>query len=82
MIDASPYYGHPELDLALVDYFSPVPPELFLAYGEISPIDTGFAERRELWRLFAYLGILTVDGVTAWSRSFYDRLGDAVRRYT
>lgn len=81
VIDASPYYGHPEIDLALVDYFTPVPPQLFAAYAEIHPINPGFAARRELWRLFAYLGILTVDRRSPWSQQFYDRLAAAVRRY-
>lgn len=45
MIDVTPYFGHPEVDLALVDYFSPVDPELFRAYAEIAPIDVGFAGR-------------------------------------
>ena len=26
LVDACPYFGHPELNLALVDYFEPVPP--------------------------------------------------------
>src|SRR6185369_2682156 len=29
LIDPSIYYGHPEIDLALVDYFHAVPPEVF-----------------------------------------------------
>jgi fructosamine-3-kinase len=81
VIDASPCYGHPELDLALVDYFTPVPPEVFAAYREVVPIDPGFEERRELWRLFAYLGILAVDGGSTWGRAFADRLAAAVSRY-
>lgn len=81
VIDASPYFGHPEIDLALIDYFSPVPKELFTAYAEITPIDPGFAERRELWRLFAYLGVLTVDGSSSWGRRFAGRLADTVHRY-
>ncbi len=27
VIDVAPYFGHPEVDLALVDVFSPVEPE-------------------------------------------------------
>ncbi len=81
VIDAAPYYGHPEIDLALVDYFVPVPPALFSAYRERHPIDPGFADRRELWRLFAYLGLLTAGGDSTWGRSFLDRLASAVKRY-
>jgi len=81
MIDVSPYFGHPELDLALLDYFAPVPPETWRAYQEIRPIDNGFEQRRELWRVFAYLSILTVDTVTQLGRSVYQRLDDALDSY-
>ncbi len=66
----APYFGHPEIDLALLDYFAPVPPVVFDAYREITPIDDGFAERRELWRLFGYLAVVAVDGRNEFGRSF------------
>ncbi len=81
VIDASPYFGHPEIDLALLDYFNPVPPEVWAAYGEISPISESFPERRELWRIFAYLAVLTVDGQSSWGRQFLSRLTAALDRY-
>ena len=81
VIDVAPYFGHPEADLALVDYFSPVHPEVLRAYGELAPLDPGFAGRRELWRLHAYLAVIAVDGAGAFGRSFLPRLADAVRRY-
>ncbi|HYP46483.1 MAG TPA: fructosamine kinase family protein [Propionibacteriaceae bacterium] len=81
VIDASPYYGHPEVDLALVDYFSPVAPELFAGYADVHAIDPGFVERRELWRMFAYLGVLAVDGSGEWGRTFVRRLDTALARY-
>jgi fructosamine-3-kinase len=46
VIDVVPYSGHPEADLALVDYFEPVLDDVFAAYREIVPIDPGFADRR------------------------------------
>jgi len=81
LIDALPYYGHPELDLALLDYFSPVPADVWAGYQEVGSIDPGFGERRELWRIFAYLGILTVDPYSDFGRSFRDRLECALQRY-
>ncbi len=81
VIDAAPYFGHPEIDLALIDYFHPVPGELFDAYREVAPADGGFAGRRELWRIFAYLAVLTVDGQASVRREYLARLGDAVRAY-
>jgi fructosamine-3-kinase len=81
VIDPSPYFGHPEVDLALLDYFSPVPPATWSAYAEVRPIDPGFTERRELWRVFAYLGVLSVDAVSPVGRAFSVRLHAALDRY-
>jgi fructosamine-3-kinase len=81
VIDACPYFGHPEIDLALVDYFAPVPPDLFDGYREIRPIDPGFTGRRELWRIFAYLAVIAVDGQNPFGRQHLDRLADAIDRY-
>ena len=81
VIDACPYFGHPEIDLALVDYFEPVPAELFSGYREIRPIDAGFADRRELWRIFAYLGVISGDAQNLWGRQHLRQLANAVGRY-
>jgi fructosamine-3-kinase len=81
VVDAAPHFGHPESDLALVDYFEPVPPVLFEAYREVGLIDPGFAERRELWRLPGYLAVVTVAGETDFGRPFLGRITEAVRRY-
>lgn len=81
LLDAAPSFGHPEVDLALVDYFAPVPEAVFDGYREIASIDPGFAQRRELWRIFGYLAVITVDGTSAFGRLFLDRLASAVHRY-
>ena len=81
VIDAAPYFGHPEADLALVDYFEPVPDDVFAAYREVAPVDPGFADRRELWRLAGYLAVVAVDGHRPFGRRCLDRLAAAVRVY-
>jgi fructosamine-3-kinase len=81
VIDAAPYFGHPEADLALVGYFEPVPDDVLAAYREILPVDPGFAVRRELWRLPAYLAVVAVAGGTSFGRTYLDRLAAAVRLY-
>jgi len=78
VIDAAPYFGHPEVDLALLDIFEPLPQVVFDAYQEIRPIDDGFAERRELWRIFSYLAMITEDGQSPVGRQFIARLADAL----
>ena len=81
VIDPAPYYGHRELDLALLDYFEPVSPIVFDAYREILPLDHDFAERRELWRVFAYLAVIAVDGRSQIGNQCLRCLDAAVRRY-
>jgi fructosamine-3-kinase len=81
VIDAAPYYGHPELDLALLDYFHPVPAAVLDAYREHARLDPGFAGRRELWRLAAYLAVIASYGSRPWGRTFLERLARAVRGY-
>ncbi|MGH3173688.1 MAG: fructosamine kinase family protein [Streptosporangiaceae bacterium] len=81
VIDPAPYFGHPEADRALVDYFQPVPDEVFRAYRDITPVDRGFAGRRELWRLPAYLAVIAVDGDGPFGRRYLERLAAAVRFY-
>src|SRR5262249_4414505 len=75
MIDPAVHYGHPELDLAYVDLFSPVPGELFAGYREVGIIDPGFAERRDLWLVSGLLAL------TAREPVFIAKLSTAVRRY-
>lgn len=62
VIDPAVYYGHPEVDLAFIDYFQPVPDAFFDGYRDLLPIDPGFWERRSLWRLWGYLAAVTVEG--------------------
>lgn len=62
LIDPAVYYGHPEMDLAYVDFFSPAPEVLFQGYQEMAPVDPGFAGRRDLWRIPAWLAMVEVDG--------------------
>ena len=76
VIDPAVYYGHPEMDLAYVDFFHPVPDDLFLGYKEVLPIDSGFEGRRELWRIYGYLAV-----VEAGDNSYLPTLVDAVRKY-
>jgi fructosamine-3-kinase len=78
--DVAPYFGHPEIDLALVDYFHPVPDDVFDAYRDLAPIEAGFAQRRDLWRVFVDLACVAVEAIS-FSRYALARLADTVRRY-
>lgn len=75
-IDPSVYYGHPKVDLAYVDFFEPVPDEVFTGYAEVTQLDSGFIERRDLWRLPALLAMVEFVGA-----EYLDKLNAAVRNY-
>lgn len=81
-IDPAPYFGHPEIDLAQVDFFQPVPGDVLDAYREVAPLDPGFADRRELWRIPTYLAVIAIDGPSSLGRQCLTRLASAVRRYS
>ena len=78
--DAAPYFGHPEIDLTLVDYFQPVPQDVFHAYRDIAPIDAEFAQRRDLWCIFVDLACITVEAAQ-FDRYALDRLTRTARDY-
>jgi fructosamine-3-kinase len=80
VVDAAPYFGHPEIDLTLVDYFHPVPQDVFQAYRDIAPIDAGFAQRRDLWCMCVDLACITVDAAQ-FGRDALDRLTRTTREY-
>jgi fructosamine-3-kinase len=81
LIDVCPYFGHPELDLALLGYFEPVPDEVFAGYRDVADLDAGFTGRRELWRIHAYLAVVSADADDEFGRRFLVRLAEAVRRF-
>ncbi len=76
LIDPSVHYGHPEMDLAYIDFFEPVPADVLAAYAEVAPLAPGFAARRELWRLPARLAMVEVGGP-----AYLDKLDASVRHY-
>lgn len=76
VIDPAVYYGNPEIDLAYIDYFQPMPEDVFVGYQDELPIDSGFYERRDLWRVYGYLAAVEVEGV-----EYLGKLMDAVQKY-
>jgi protein-ribulosamine 3-kinase len=68
VIDPAVHYGNPEFDLALIDAFQPAPDDVFDSYREEMPIDSGFSERRDLWRIPLYLAAVALEGPMNLSR--------------
>ncbi len=76
VIDPAVYYGNPEMDLAYVNYFQEVPEDVFIGYQELMPIDPGFNERRDMWRVPAYLAAVEVEGMV-----HLNKLTNAIQKY-
>lgn len=76
VIDPAVHYGNPEFDLAHLETFQEVPRDVFDSYQEEMPIDPGFYERRELWRVAAYLLCVALAG-----SSYLPQLTAAVEKY-
>lgn len=76
VVDPAVFYGNPEFDLAHLETFQDVPGEVFSGYQEEMPIDPGFFERRELWRVAVYLLCVAVEG-----SSYMPKLTAAIEKY-
>ena len=62
LIDPAVYVGHAEADLAMTELFGGFPQQFYQAYNEVSPIDRGYRERRELYNLYHLLNHLNLFG--------------------
>jgi protein-ribulosamine 3-kinase len=51
LIDPATYYGHREVDLAMMDLFGGFPPGVYDAYNEAYPLE-GYDQRRALYQLY------------------------------
>ncbi|MGM9663564.1 MAG: fructosamine kinase family protein [Eubacteriales bacterium] len=75
-IDCSLYYGNREIDLTNVDFFCPVPQTFFDAYNEAYPIEYGFEERRDLWKINQWLGHVALFG-----EKYIQKVMDCAKKY-
>lgn len=55
LIDPAVYYGHRELDLAMMHLFGGFPPTLFHSYEEATPLHPGWRERLDTGKLYYLL---------------------------
>lgn len=82
LIDPAVYYGHPEMELAYIDFFAevgffaPAPDDFYAGYRAVAPVDAGFAGRRNLWRIPAWLAMVQVGGP-----QYLEKLDAALRSY-
>lgn len=61
-IDPALYYGHSEMDLAMLNLFTNVPAKFYDAYSEIRPLDADFLENRRwlylIWPILISIRII------------------------
>ena len=76
LIDPAVYYGHREMDLAMMHLFGGFSPKLFDAYHEIYPLENGWKDRVELNQLYPLLVHVNLFG-----RSYWDRVKKIVEGY-
>lgn len=77
LIDPAVYYGHREMDLAMMRLFGGFPDVVFDAYDTILPPDAGRADRVPLYQLYPLMVHVCLFG-----GSYTDRVLGIVRRYT
>jgi fructosamine-3-kinase len=62
LIDPAVYYGHREAELAFTELFGGFPPHFYAAYNEAWPLESGYAERKDLYNLYHLLNHLNLFG--------------------
>jgi fructosamine-3-kinase len=67
LIDPAVYFGHPEMDWAMLDLFGNYPEHSFEIYNEINPLLVGFKERKAIHQLYPLLVHLVLFGKTYYS---------------
>lgn len=76
LIDPAVYYGHREMDLAMMSLFGGFSPKVLDAYHELYPLESGWQDRIELNQLYPLLVHLNLFG-----RSYWDRIKKIVQGY-
>ena len=62
LIDPAVYVGHAEADLAMTELFGGFHPDFYSAYREVSPLQPGYEQRRDLYNLYHLLNHLNLFG--------------------
>ena len=62
LFDPAVHYGDRESDLAMMQLFGGFPPDMYAAYEEAWPLESGFGQRRTLYQLYHVLNHLNLFG--------------------
>lgn len=64
ILDPAVYVGHYEAELAMTELFGGNPQSFYDAYHEVTPIDSGYHDRRDLYNLYHMVNHLNLFGGT------------------
>lgn len=76
LIDPAVYVGDLEADLAMTQLFGSFPATFYEAYCEITPIGSGYAERKEIYNLYHLLNHLNLFG-----RAYLSEVKSVLNKY-
>ena len=77
LIDPAVYFGHPEIDWAMLDLFGNFPKISFDTYNEINPLELGFQDRKDIYQLYPLLVHLVLFG-----SGYYSNVMRIVKKYS
>ena len=77
LIDPAVYYGHPEMDWAMLSLFGNYPEEAMISYQNIKPLEKGFEERVDIHQLYPLLVHLILFG-----RGYISGILMTLKKYT
>lgn len=62
IFDPATYYGDREVDLAMTELFGGFPKDFYQGYNEVSPVDSGYQQRKVLYNLYHILNHFNLFG--------------------
>ncbi len=77
LIDPAVYYGHPEMDWAMLSLFGNYPEEAMINYQNIKPLEKGLGERIDIHQLYPLLVHLILFG-----RGYLSGILSTLKKYT
>ena len=76
LIDPAVYYGHPEMDWAMLSLFGNYPTIAMEKYSEIKTMEKGFEKRKEIHQLYPILVHLILFG-----SGYYGSLKNIIKKF-
>ena len=76
-IDPAIYYGHPEMDWAMLSLFGSYPEAAMKSYRNIIPLENSYFEREKIYQLYPLLVHLVLFG-----RSYYRNISEILNFYS